>query len=57
MILPIRLVQVQVFLDKVSDHPKIFLGYGEGALVVDFLITFVNQLSLSILDELQVGFV
>ena len=57
MVLPIRLVQIQVFLDGVSDHPKILLRDGEGALVVDFLIPVVNQLSLGILDELQAGLI
>jgi hypothetical protein len=57
MILPIRLVQVQVFLNKVSNQSQVLLRHCEGALVVDFLISVVNQLSLGILDELQVGFV
>jgi hypothetical protein len=57
MILPIRLVQVQVFLNIVADKSQVLLRHGEGALVVDFLISVVNQLSLGILDELQVGFV
>jgi hypothetical protein len=57
MILPIRLVQVQVFLNIVADLSQVLLRDGEGALVVDFLISVVNQLSLGILDELQVGFV
>jgi hypothetical protein len=57
MILPIRLVQVQVFLNIVADHSQILLRDGEGALVVYFLIPVVNQLSLGILDELQVSFV
>lgn len=57
MILPIRLMQVQVFLDIVADLSQVLLRDGERALVVYFLISVVNQLSLGILDELQVGFV
>ena len=57
MVLSIRLVQFQVFLDRVSHLSKVLLRDREGALVVDFLIFVVYQLPLGILDELQVGFV
>jgi len=42
MILPIRLVQVQVFLNIVADLYQVLLRDCEGALIIDFLISVVN---------------
>ena len=57
MILPVGLVQIQVFLDEAPNVGQIVSRHLERALIEDFLIPVVDHLSLGVLYELQMYFI